>query len=187
MTEAARPPRPAATVAIVRDGDENRGIEVLLCRRAERGDHNSGAWVFPGGLVDRADRAAHGVCAGLDDVQASAALGLPEGGLDYYIAALRESFEEAGLLIAVDANDRMVELDEAEERRLATWREPLNRGERSIGEFCAHAGVRLAVDRLVYLSHWLTPIGRAKRFDTRFFIAAAPPAQAGTHRSESVV
>ena len=187
MTEAARPPRPAATVAIVRDGDENRGIEVLLCRRAERGDHNSGAWVFPGGLVDRADRAAHGVCAGLDDVQASAALGLPEGGLDYYIAALRESFEEAGLLIAVDANDRMVELDEAEERRLATWREPLNRGERSIGEFCAHAGVRLAVDRLVYLSHWLTPIGRAKRFDTRFFIAAAPPAQAGTHDGSEMV
>ena len=187
MTEAARPPRPAATVAIVRDGDENRGIEVLLCRRAERGDHNSGAWVFPGGLVDRADRAAHGVCAGLDDVQASAALGLPEGGLDYYIAALRESFEEAGLLIAVDANDRTVELDEAEERRLATWREPLNRGERSIGEFCAHAGVRLAVDRLVYLSHWLTPLGRAKRFDTRFFIAAAPPAQAGTHDGSEMV
>ena len=187
MTEAARPPRPAATVAIVRDGDDNRGIEVLLCRRAERGDHNSGAWVFPGGLVDRADRAAHGVCAGLDDVQASAALGLPEGGLDYYIAALRESFEEAGLLIAIDANDRMVELDEAEERRLATWREPLNRGERSIGEFCAHAGVRLAVDRLVYLSHWLTPIGRAKRFDTRFFIAAAPPAQAGTHDGSEMV
>ena len=187
MTEAARPPRPAATVAIVRDGDENRGIEVLLCRRAERGDHNSGAWVFPGGLVDRADRAAHGVCAGLDDMQASAALGLPEGGLDYYIAALRESFEEAGLLIAVDANDRTVELDEAEERRLATWREPLNRGERSIGEFCAHAGVRLAVDRLVYLSHWLTPIGRAKRFDTRFFIAAAPPAQAGTHDGSEMV
>ena len=187
MTEAARPPRPAATVAIVRDGDENRGIEVLLCRRAERGDHNSGAWVFPGGLVDRADRAAHGVCAGLDDVQASAALGLPEGGLDYYIAALRESFEEAGLLIAVDANDRMVELDEADERRLATWREPLNRGERSIGEFCAHAGVRLAVDRLVYLSHWLTPLGRAKRFDTRFFIAAAPPAQAGAHDGSEMV
>ena len=185
MTEAARPPRPAATVAIVRDATD--GIEVLLCRRAERGDHNSGAWVFPGGLVDRADRAAHGVCAGLDDAQASAALGLPEGGLDYYIAALRESFEEAGLLIAVDAHDRLIELDAAAEERLATWREPLNRGERSIGEFCSHAGVRLAVDRLVYLSHWLTPLGRAKRFDTRFFIAAAPPAQAGTHDGAEMV
>ncbi len=185
MSEAVRPPRAAATVAIVRDGAA--GIEVLLCRRAERGDHNSGAWVFPGGLVDRTDRDAHAVCAGLDDRQASAALGLAEGGLDYYVAAVRESFEESGLLLAVDANDRLVELDADQEEAYAAWREPLNRGERSIGEFCAHAGVRLAVDRLVYLSHWLTPLGRAKRFDTRFFIAAAPPAQAGAHDGSEMV
>ena len=186
MTDApARPPRPAATVAILRDAAD--GIEVLLCRRAERGDHNSGAWVFPGGLVDRADRAAHACCAGLDDATASARLGRPEGGLDYYVAAVRESFEEAGLLIAVDAQDRLVELTDAEQARLASWREPLNRGERSIAEFCAYAGVRLAVDRLVYLSHWLTPLGRAKRFDTRFFLAEAPPAQAGTHDGSEMV
>ena len=186
MTEAApRPPRPAATVAIVRDAAD--GIEVLLCRRAERGDHNSGAWVFPGGLVDRADREAHACCAGLDDAAASATLGLTEGGLDYFVAAVRESFEEAGLLIAVDPQGRQVELDAAEEIRLGQWREPLNRGERSIVEFCAEAGVRLGVDRLVYVSHWLTPVGRPKRFDTRFFIAAAPPTQAGTHDGAEMV
>ncbi|HZW73480.1 MAG TPA: NUDIX domain-containing protein, partial [Caldimonas sp.] len=55
-----RPPRPAATIVVLRDGP--RGIEVLLSRRAERGDHNSGAWVFPGGIVESSDALAHGAC-----------------------------------------------------------------------------------------------------------------------------
>ena len=65
---------------------------------------NSGAWVFPGGVLDAADRDAHASCIGLDDAAASARLGLPHGGLDYYIAAVRECFEEAGLLFAVDTS-----------------------------------------------------------------------------------
>jgi 8-oxo-dGTP pyrophosphatase MutT (NUDIX family) len=65
---AERPPRPAATIVVVRDGTS--GIEVLLSRRAERGDHNSGAWVFPGGIVDPGDRATHDCCAGIDDAAA---------------------------------------------------------------------------------------------------------------------
>jgi glyoxylase-like metal-dependent hydrolase (beta-lactamase superfamily II)/8-oxo-dGTP pyrophosphatase MutT (NUDIX family) len=184
-----RPPRAAATVVIVRDGPS--GIEVLLCRRAERGDHNSGAWVFPGGLVDKGDREAHACCVGLDDAAASATLGIAEGGLDYYIAAVRESFEEAGLLFAVDPRGELVQLDHPEgaidEAHLSVWREPLNRGERGIREFCDATGLRLAVDRLVYFSHWLTPLGRAKRFDTRFFIAAAPPGQDGMHDGAEMV
>jgi glyoxylase-like metal-dependent hydrolase (beta-lactamase superfamily II)/8-oxo-dGTP pyrophosphatase MutT (NUDIX family) len=176
---AERPPRPAATVVVVRDSVG--GIEVLLSRRAERGDHNSGAWVFPGGVVDANDRDAHACCVGLDDAQASARLGLAQGGLDYYVAAVRECFEEAGLLFAIEPAGGLIDLAGAAGDRLAQWRGPLHRGERSIVEFCREAGLQLAVDQLIYLSHWLTPPGRAKRFDTRFFIAAAPASQEGAH------
>ena len=172
---AARPPRPAATIVVVRDG--TRGIEVLLSRRAERGDHNSGAWVFPGGIVDPGDRQAHDCCAGLDDAAASAQLGLPAHGLDYYIAAVRECFEESGLLFATDTGGELVGLHDASGTRLAGWRGPLHRNERTLGDLCREFGLTLALDRLVYLSHWLTPLARPKRFDTRFFIPAAPLSQ----------
>ena len=101
-------PRAAATLVVVRDAAV--GIEVLLLRRAERGDHNSGAWVFPGGMVEPGDRLCHPRCAGLDDAAASARLGLPRGGLDYYVAAVRECFEEAGLLLALDAHGALLDL-----------------------------------------------------------------------------
>src|SRR5438552_16249584 len=101
QTAENRPPRSAATLVVVRDAPA--GVEVLLMLRAERGDHNSGAWVFPGGVVDRRDRDWHGCCHGGDDLWASALLGVDSGGLDYPIATLRECFEEAGLLFAADA------------------------------------------------------------------------------------
>ena len=174
-----RPPRAAATLVVVREAVHAApgGIEVLLSRRAERGDHNSGAWVFPGGIVDPGDRQSHACCAGLDDAAASARLGLAEGGLDYYVAAVRECFEESGLLYATGRNRAMVRLDDEAGAQLGAWRGPLHRGERSLGDLCREFGLQLALDRLAYLSHWLTPVARAKRFDTRFFIAAVPPAQ----------
>ncbi|MEP7101751.1 MAG: MBL fold metallo-hydrolase [Burkholderiales bacterium] len=172
---AERPPRPAATIVVVRDGPA--GIEVLLSRRAERGDHNSGAWVFPGGIVDPGDRAAHDCCAGIDDAAASTRLGLPANGLDYYIAAVRECFEESGLLFATDRSGELVGLDGEPGTQLAAWRGQLHRNERVLGAMCREFGLTLALDRLVYLSHWLTPLARPKRFDTRFFIAAAPSSQ----------
>ena len=178
---AERPPRAAATIVVVREGAG--GIEVLLSRRAERGDHNSGAWVFPGGVVDAADAQAHACCAGLDDAAASAQLGLPSNGLDYYVAAVRECFEESGLLYATDRSGELVRLDANAnadantDTALAAWRGPLHRGERSVADLCREFGLTLALDRLIYLSHWLTPLARPKRFDTRFFLAEAPPAQ----------
>lgn len=172
---ATRPPRAAATLVVVRDG--HQGIEVLLSRRAERGDHNSGAWVFPGGIVDAGDRLAHGVCSGLDDATASARLGLEAHGLDPFIAAVRECFEESGLLFAAGADGELVALEGELGARLAAWRGPLHRNERTLVGLCHEFGLRLALDRLAYLSHWLTPLARPKRFDTRFFIAAMPPAQ----------
>ena len=182
---AERAPRLSATLVVVRDAAT--GVEVLLLRRAERGDQNSGAWVFPGGLVDAADREAHAWCRGLDDAQASARLGLAEGGLDFYVAAVRECFEEAGLLLACDAEGRALPGDAAATTRLGAWRGPLHRGERTVSELCREAGLRLGADQLHYISHWLTPLGRPKRFDTRFFVAAAPAGQTAAHDAAEVV
>ena len=177
-------PRPAATLVVVRDSPD--GIEVLLSRRAERGDHNSGAWVFPGGMVHAGDRSAHACCTGLDDATASARLGVPEGGLDYVIAAVRECFEESGLLFAHDASGALVRMSgmsgmsgEAGDAGAAigAWRGPLHRDERSMADLCCEFGLRLALGGVHYLSHWVTPAARIKRFDTRFFIAAVPQGQ----------
>lgn len=174
----ARPPRSSSTVVVIRDGQD--GLEVLLMCRAERGDHNSSAWVFPGGLVDEADARAHAHCLGLDDAQASARLGLPARGLDYYIAALRECFEEAGLLYASSGqHERLLDRDAA--AALSHWRTVVHRGERALADLCEEAGLRLSVDRLAYVAHWLTPPGRPKRFDTRFFLALAPQGQESRH------
>lgn len=172
-------PRPAATVMVVRDAPD--GLEVLLLRRAEKGDHNSGAWVFPGGLVDPADQRRHPACSGLDDAAASARLGVAQGGLDYYIAAIRECFEEAGLLFAVDECERIVGMQGEAGARLAALRGPLHGGNCELADVCRDFGLRLAADRLFYIAHWVTPLGRAKRFDTRFFVAVLPEGQTSRH------
>lgn len=174
--DSARPAsavRPAATLVVVRDGAQ--GIETLLLKRAERGDQNSGAWVFPGGLVDARDRAVHAHCDGGDDPTFSVRLGLAEGGLDYAVAAVRECFEESGLLYADPAVDGG-----------SPWRRRLQRGEAGLAELCVERGLRIDVSGLVYLSHWLTPLGRPKRFDTRFFIARVPPGQTVVPDGEEV-
>ncbi|MDP1532476.1 MAG: MBL fold metallo-hydrolase, partial [Rubrivivax sp.] len=159
--------RLAASLLLVRDSDA--GLEVLMLRRAERaGDLRSGAAVFPGGVLDPRDRDAHSLCLGADDAVLSARLGLPAGGLDYAVAALRESFEEVGLLLA----DR-----EVDAQALQPWRERLQRGQASMRELCDAFELRLDLRALDYHSHWLTPPGLPRRFDTRFFIAPAPALQ----------
>ena len=98
---------------------------------AERaGDQNSGAAVFPGGHLDPADARAHPLCIGLDDAQASARLGIAEGGLNYWVAAVRECFEESGLLLAVDAQGRWADLDAiGDADAVMALRQQLNDGE----------------------------------------------------------
>ncbi len=148
-------------------------------RRAERGDHNSGAWVFPGGLTDPRDRAADHCVDGLDDLVASQRLGLPSRGLDFYVAAVRECFEESGILFASTALPPPDVLEQ--------WRGLLQRGERSLAEFCEAFQQRLALGDISYLAHWVTPIGRPKRFDTRFFLALAPKEQVVLHDGSETV
>lgn len=174
--------RASATLVVVRGAPV--GIEVLLLRRAENGgDAYSGAWVFPGGMVDARDRESRAVVgAGLDDAAASARLGLASDGLDYYVAAVRECFEESGLLFATDASGELPALAGTEpgSAAITACRGPLHRGEARLEDVCRKCGLTLAVDRLVYFGHWLTPIGRRKRFDTRFFLAEAPAGQVAT-------
>ena len=176
---SARPsalPRAAATVIVVRDAEE--GMQVLLLRRVERSnDRSSGAFVFPGGTLDKGDRALHAWCGGLDDAAASARLNLAQDGLDYFVAAIRECFEEAGLLFACDAAGALTTLDRIAADDVAALRTAIRKGDTTLGAACTQLGVRLAPDRLAYHSHWLTPPGLPKRFDTRFFVALAPPGQ----------
>jgi glyoxylase-like metal-dependent hydrolase (beta-lactamase superfamily II)/8-oxo-dGTP pyrophosphatase MutT (NUDIX family) len=179
------PARPASTLIVVRDA--SAGLEVLLLRRAERGDHASGAWVFPGGVLDARDRDWHRYCAGLDDARASAQLGLHAGGLDYHVAAIRECFEEAGLLLARDRQGQAVSLDSEAGAEMLAWRGLLHRGERTLGEFCDTFGVTLAPDLLAYHTRWVTPTTRAKRWDARFFFVAAPEGQQAAHDTVELV
>lgn len=163
--------RKAASVIVLRDLPAG-GVEVLMLRRAERdGDLRSGAAVFPGGVLDARDREAHRHCLGWDDEAASCALHLAEGGLDYLVAAARECFEEVGLLFAGELHqDKMAQAH-------AHWREPMQRGERSIAALCEELQLRIDLRNWAYFSHWLTPPGAPKRFDTRFFVTHAPQGQ----------
>jgi glyoxylase-like metal-dependent hydrolase (beta-lactamase superfamily II)/8-oxo-dGTP pyrophosphatase MutT (NUDIX family) len=182
---APRPPvhatpadaRRAASLILLRDGAA--GLEVLMLRRAEReGDMRSGVAVFPGGVLDPRDHEAQGRVHGADDAALSARMGLPAGGLDYAIAAVRETFEEAGLLLAHDPAGQP--LTPGRVLALAPWRDRLQCNEASATMLCAEEGLTLDLSGLVYHSHWLTPPGTPKRFDTRFFITAAPAGQLAT-------
>jgi len=177
-----RPPslRHAASVLVLRDGAA--GMEVLLVRRPERqDDRSSGAYVFPGGTLDPQDNQLHGLCEGLDDAAASARLRLPAGGLDFYLCAVRECCEEAGLLFAYQRDGEMVALERFDDAQLAWLREAVRYGGPGIAEVCRRFDLRLAMDKMAYISHWLTPPGLPKRFDTRFFVAVLPPGQSAMH------
>ena len=181
-------PLPAATVTLVRDSAQ--GIEVLMMQRNFQSGFMPGMYLFPGGALDDADASAEmcGLCVGLDDATASGILGMPRGGLAYWVAAIRESFEEAGVLFTYDRNGTLVTLNQADAAaRFRAHRDALNAGG---CEFCAllqTEGLRLAVDRLVYFSHWITPVTAPRRYDTRFFLAAAPESQDPLHDNRETI
>jgi glyoxylase-like metal-dependent hydrolase (beta-lactamase superfamily II)/8-oxo-dGTP pyrophosphatase MutT (NUDIX family) len=175
-------PRPAATLALLRDGE--RGLEVLMMRRTHLAEFASGAYVFPGGAVDQSDHdpALGQLARGIDDAQASRVLGVPQGGLAYWIAAIRECCEEAGLLLAYDGTGELVPI-EGDARRAAFTgqRRALAQGEVALAELLREQRLTLATDALAYLSRWITQAGRPRRFDTRFFVARAPARQQSEH------
>ena len=181
-------PVPSATVTLVRDTDA--GLEVLMMQRNLKSVFVPGMYVFPGGAVDAADSAPE-ICelsSGIDDARASSMLGVASAGLAYWVAAIRESFEEAGLLIAYDAEGALVTLDRADLiERYRGHRHELNQGTRGMLEILRAERLTLAVDQLVYFSHWITPVTAPRRYDTRFFVAVAPPAQAPLHDNHETI
>jgi len=150
----------------------------------------AGAYVFPGGAVDEADKHTDlgRYCAGRTDADASALLDIERGGLAYWVAAIRECFEEAGVLLAYDAGGRVLSLADGETAaRFVEHRLAVDDGERSLVEICAEENLSLAVDRMHYFSHWITPVGAPRRYDTRFFVTAAPPEQVPLHDNRETI
>ncbi len=180
--------RQAATVMLVRDGaqpdDEGNSLEVLMVRRNLQSDFVGGAFVFPGGAVDPLDGGAEAeaACHGRTDAEASTLLGIDAGGLAYWVAALRETFEEAGLLLA-DRPDGppLLAGEPGEEARFVAERAAVNAGTRRFLDLCRDERLRLLVGEVHYFAHWIAPRGAPRRFDTRFFVAAAPPGQKAAH------
>ena len=159
-----------------------------MVRRSLRLVFAGGAHVFPGGAVDDADRDMEDSAAGLTDEDASATLGLVRGGLAFWVAAVRECFEEAGFLLAVDASGELVRLDDpATAERFSGHRRAVASGELSLAEVCAAEDLRLAVDGMHYVSRWITPEGAPRRFDTRFFVGAAPERQTPLHDAQETI
>lgn len=161
------PVRDAATVVLVRDGCD--GLEVLLAERARSMRFGPGMHVFPGGAVDVRDRVlgTGPALGGLSAEQACRLVG--GGGLAFWAAAIRECVEEAGVLLATGGA--------VDDDCIASVRAALVGGGADVAGVCATHGLVPAAERLHYLSHWITPPGPPRRFDTRFFIAAVAPDQ----------
>jgi len=185
---ASVPLRPASTVMLLRDTSID--IEVFMMQRTTTAAFASGMYVFPGGRVDDIDGASEldELCDGLTDAEASDLLRVPKGGLAYWVAAIRESFEEAGVLLARDEHGDFVKLNDPDtQARFAHARHAVHEGSLSLAKFCREEGLRLAVDTMRYVSHWITPVGEKRRFDTRFFVALAPSAQEPLHDDKETI
>jgi len=180
--------RSAATVILVRDGEP--GLEVFMLRRNPKSDFVPGQFVFPGGAVDTADGDdpdLAAMCLGHDDESASAKLRLPAGGLAYFVAAVRECFEEAGVLLGRRGGQTIPFVQPDTIERFEGLRREIYSGDLSMAEMCRAENIRLDFSDLRYVSHWITPIGPPKRFDTRFFIAHAPDGQRPLHDGSETV
>ena len=181
---ATVPVKPAATVLLIRDADAG-GIEVFMLRRTFNAAFASGMFVFPGGKVDDIDGVDEiaELCDGLTDEHASSLLGISSGGLAYWVACIRECFEEAGVLLARhEDTGEVIRFDTPEvEEKFSMERHNIHDGSVALLDLCKKEGLRLATDDIYYVSHWITPMGERRRFDTRFFIARAPSAQEPLH------
>jgi 8-oxo-dGTP pyrophosphatase MutT (NUDIX family) len=178
-------PRPSASVILVRDGPT--GLETFMLRRHARSPVAPSAYVFPGGTVRPDDpqaappdgkALAHELSARgdtpVDSAQAAA----------LYVSAVRELFEEAGVMLVRDAEGRLLSVDagdQALQERLESTRLALQARDLTLASVLADWNWQPAFDLLVPFSHWVTPTVLAARFDTRFFVAEMPPGQAALH------
>lgn len=161
-----------------------------MLRRRPSSVFAGGASVFPGGAVDAADRmGVDELCPGLTDARASAILGVAAGGLAFWVAAIRECFEEAGLLIARhrETGAPLHGSDPALAERLARGRERVAAGEVGLADLAREEELVLDAASMHYFAHWITPDGAPRRYDTRFFVAAAPSGQVPVHDARETV
>ncbi len=182
--------RPAATVMLIRD-IENGEFEVFMLQRTLNAAFAGGMYVFPGGRVDELDgiEELEQLCDGLDDKHASGLLQIPSGGLAYWVAAIRECFEEAGVLLARNSQTKqLVAFDEpAIIQRFDEARLKIHDSSLSVIDLCLSENLSLVTESIHYVSHWITPVGEARRFDTRFFVARAPESQEPLHDSQETI
>lgn len=171
--------------------DDQPELHTLMLRRRAGSAFVGGMSVFPGGGVDAEDAEpeVERRCRGLSDATASARLGLPHGGLAYWVAAIRECFEEAGVLLAVDPErDALVDFsDPAVEERFAVHRVAVDSSRRRLAEVVREEGLELAVSSMHYAARWITPEGPPRRYDTRFFVTAMPAGQTPLHDDREAV
>lgn len=175
MTQTKREPVPAissATILLLRDGKGD--LEVFMVQRHHQVDFAMGALVFPGGKVDPSDRepTLRENCDGAPDSDDELAI---------LVAAIRETFEESGILLARLGSSGDLVTGERLREIEGRHRDTLNRGQTTLREIIDAEDLRLACDLLVRFAHWITPELAPKRFDTHFYLVAAPPDQAALH------
>ena len=182
-TKAPSSPKPASTVLLVRNHSNHDEVEVLLIERA-LSTNFGGAFVFPGGTVAPEDHAPRfgQMSNGPNNSDASAVLGIEDGGLAYWVTCIRECFEEAGILLANKNSgvDSAIKGDN-DSQRFSNYRQRLNQRERIFEKMCAEESLVLNTNQLAYLSHWITPKTERKRYTTRFFVAVVPENQDAMH------
>lgn len=181
-------PAPAATLVLLRDGAAG-GCETLLIERHHGSRFAAGAFVFPGGRIESGDAPDDVArwCAGLDPVAAAEQLGpgaAPAEAVGYWIGAIREAFEEVGVLLARGPDGGPVT---TEAERFRQHRRACQRDARAFWEMLRAERLSLATDRLVYFAHWITPEEQPLRFDTRFFAAPWPPGQEAAADEHEIV
>lgn len=175
---ATVPVRQAATVMLVSDRPD---LQVFIMERNTNLVFAGGMWVFPGGSVDSADQAnqRQKISVHRSDNEASQLMGLKKGGLAYYVAAIRESFEEAGILLALERDSgKPLDLEDPEiAARFEQHRHNINSGIRHFADIVEEENLVLDADKMHYVARWITPVGPPRRFDARFFVARMPEHQ----------
>ncbi len=187
ISEAPATPNDAATVIITRDSNKGQ-YQVYMMRRHKKQAFMGGAFVFPGGRLDRADcdpdlaAFVRGPSAS-EAKQLLQAAEIPEDkALGLYFAAIRETFEEAGILLAYTPSGQTIDFHDGETAsRFATYRLKLHSREISLKEMAEKENILYALDLLTPYSHWITPEVEAKRFSARFFLARFPKRQLPFH------
>lgn len=161
-----------------------------MVRRHEKTAFMAGAHVFPGGRVDAADREAADPrwCDGIDHAVSQLSDLPPAEAIAHHVAAARELFEEAGVLLARAADGQFVSFAaQSNDARFHKDREELHAGRASLRAIVDREQLRLALDALLFYAHWVTPPVDVRRFDTRFFITRMPPHQSALHDDTETV